>query len=352
MKVNINILKENPLNQQIYGDDDTEQFNALVEKIRSSEWIKAILTNREYMIIGGHRRVKAAKILGIEAVDYEIVDGDPDKQLEIFLNDNEYRQKTTLQLIAEAEHYHEIESKKAHERQIAGIDLDVLKQQGRTNEIVAEKIGLSESSYTKARKVYHRMQNEEDAGTKHILGETLNVNIDAAAKLIEKPYGFIKEVGDKTYVDFKNVGKVIRQLEKEEILEKAPLPPGKFQILVLDLTNRIDFSIFDTTISEICEPDCLLFAWVLPHQVEIGIKTAKNWNFRYASCLVWNRDEENELSDFGEICLVTVKGSPHFIFEHYPGAAEKPELLKELIDLGYKGWSRVEIFKDDGWQIW
>ena len=32
-KFNINNLKTNPLNQEIYGDDDPQQFNELVEKI-------------------------------------------------------------------------------------------------------------------------------------------------------------------------------------------------------------------------------------------------------------------------------------------------------------------------------
>ena len=69
-------------------------------------------------------------------------------------------------------------------------------------------------------------------------------------------------------------------------------------------------------------------------------------------CVVWNRDEENELSDYGEICLVTVKGSPNFIFKHFPCGTEKPGLLKKVIDIGYPGWSKVEIFKGDGREIW
>ena len=89
-----------------------------------------------------------------------------------------------------------------------------------------------------------------------------------------------------------------------------------------------------------------------PSPSRTGIEISKNWGFRYASCFVWNRDAENELSDYGEICLVTVKGSPHTIFEHFPCATEKPSLLKKVIDIGYPGWSRVEIFKEDGWEIW
>ena len=227
MKINVNILKEHPLNKTIYGEEDEAQFNALVEKIRNSGWIKAVLITKDYLIISGHRRVRAAIALGIEAVECEIVDNDEEKQLEIFLNENAYRQKTTVQLIAEAEYYHEIESKKALQRQLAGVDLAVLKPQGSTNEIVGKKIGLSESAYAKARKVYKRMSEEEDPGLKALFGDTLNENIDAAAKLIEKPYAFLKEVGDRTYVDFKNVGKVIRELEKEEIKVENKSTTGK-----------------------------------------------------------------------------------------------------------------------------
>ena len=98
MKINIDILKENPLNKEIYGDDDPEQFNELVEKIRSSGWIKAILITKDYVIISGHRRAKAARLLRIESIEYEFVDDDPETQLEIILNENAYRIKTTFQL--------------------------------------------------------------------------------------------------------------------------------------------------------------------------------------------------------------------------------------------------------------
>ena len=109
---------------------------------------------------------------------------------------------------------------------------------------------------------------------------------------------------------------------------------------------------FNTNIKDICEPDCVLLIWVKPYQVETGIEISKKWGFRYASCFLWQRDTENVISDEGELCLVTVKGSPRSIIEHYPGAMEKPDLLKKVIDIGYKGWSGAEIFKDDGWQIW
>jgi hypothetical protein len=355
LKIEIKLLKENPLNQQIYGDDNEVQLTELVEKIRSSGWIKAILITKDYLIISGHRRVKAARILGIGSIEYEIVDDNPEKQMEIFLNENAYRVKSNLQLLREAEQYRDIEKKKAYQRMSHSTEpMETLPavEKGNTRDIVAEKIGMSGRSYDKGRNVLEKIDSTHDEIIREFFEKTLDENIDAASKLVEKPTEVVQEIMERTEGDPKKVSGVIREMEHEEIKNGMPLPPGKYQILLLDLTNTVDFYKFNTTISEICEQDCLLFIWVLPHHVDIGIKISQNWGFRYYTCLVWNRDTENELSDNGEVCLVTVKGSPHLIFEHFPAATEKPELLKKVIDIGYPGWSRVEIFKDDGWQIW
>ena len=360
MKVEISKLQPHPYNRIIYGYDEN---NELLERIKASGWIKPIVITPSNMILSGHRRVDCCKTLGYTEIECEIIEGDPVKYLEIMLSENQYRVKTTFQLLKEAEIYRDLEKQKAYKRQIEtgkqnlgqssdAVSRTPLEEKGRATEIVAEKIGMSESSYKRGLKVMKRIEEEEDPTLKEFFGAALNENIDATAKLIEKPYGFIKEVQERTYVNLKDVGKVVRELEKEETTSKTPLPPGKYQILLLDLTNRVDIRMLNTTIKDICGPDCVLFIWVKPYQVETGIEVSKKWGFRYASCFLWQRDTENVISDEGELCLVTVMGSPHSIIEHYTGATEKPDLLKRVINVGYQGWSRVEIFKDDGWQIW
>jgi hypothetical protein len=311
------------------------------------------------MIISGHRRVEACKALNINEIEFEYVPDDPLTQLELFVGENCYREKNNYQKTQEAKIYAEIEQHKAYNRMIhtnepretfpQGVDEE---EKGRTRDIVAEKIGMSGRSLDKAQKVVDKMDSTYDEAIKEFFEDTLNVNIDTAAKLVEKPDEIIHQVFERTAGDPKKVSGVIREMDIEKMMEPTQLPPGKYQILLLDLTNRVNMIMFNTTISEICEQDCALFTWVLPHQVATGIEISKNWGFRYASCFVWNRDAENELSDYGEICLITVKGSPHIIFEHFSCATEKPSLLKKAIDIGYPGWSRVEIFKGDGWEIW
>jgi len=82
------------------------------------------------------------------------------------------------------------------------------------------------------------------------------------------------------------------------------------------------------------------------------MKVCEQWGFRYATCLVWNCDVLNEVSENGEILLVYVKGSPKLIFDISKGSSQKPSMVKEIIEKGYPGWSKVEIFKENGWEIW
>lgn len=50
MKVSINILKEHPLNKEIYGDDNEDQLNELVERIKSSNWIQPIMPFQFFLV--------------------------------------------------------------------------------------------------------------------------------------------------------------------------------------------------------------------------------------------------------------------------------------------------------------
>ena len=124
MKVDINILREHPLNREIYGtEDNEEQFQKLVNRIKESGWIDPVIVNNEYTLLSGHRRYRAAKLLGYTVIDYEKVNVGLDRELEILLSSNVYREKTTVQKLKEAEYYHEIESRKARERQLSGTTL-------------------------------------------------------------------------------------------------------------------------------------------------------------------------------------------------------------------------------------
>jgi N6-adenosine-specific RNA methylase IME4 len=85
------------------------------------------------------------------------------------------------------------------------------------------------------------------------------------------------------------------------------------------------------------------------------MKLCDHWGFRYANCLVWNPDVLNEVSENGEILLVYVKGSPKLIFDTSKTSEQKPAMVKVIIEKGYPGWSKVEMFvgkEIEGWEVW
>ena len=199
MKIEISKLNPHPNNRRVYGYDDN--IPELAERIKQSNWIKPILITRQNMIISGHRRVEACKALNINEIEFEYVPDDPITQLELFVGENCYREKSNYQKTQEAKIYAEIEQHKAYDRMIhtnepretfpQGVDEE---EKGRTRDIVAEKIGMSGRSLDKAQKVIDKMDSTYDEAIKEFFEDTLNVNIDAAAKLVEKPDEIIHQV--------------------------------------------------------------------------------------------------------------------------------------------------------------
>jgi len=361
MNISTSLLQEHPLNQQIYGTEDPKQFEELVEKIRNSNWIKPILINKQYRIISGHRRVRAAIQLGIPEVDCEILSVDEDRQLELLLAENAFREKTTIQKVREAEFYHEIESKKAQQRQLAGVDpVEMVPQgekAGKTRDIVAEKIGMSGKSYDKARKVVTQIDNENEDAFKFFLEDTLNENIEAASKLVDKTDDFVQKVMYMTNGDVKKVSSAISELEKEDTKRKTHMPPGKYQVIYADITNQNqENELSQLPIGEIAESSSILFLWVTPSGLEQGLKLAQSWGFEYKTCMVWNKEFLHDVTNKAEILLISVKGNPVMLFKESKSYrnGNKPQVIRERIQATYLG-SKVDLFFEDsltGWKFW
>ena len=356
MKIEINQLNPHFYNSRIYGFTDNTE---LIQRIKESGWVKPIIITQNNTIISGHRRVEACKALNINSIEFEYAPDDYIKQLELFIGENCYREKSTFQKVKEAEIYLEIEKKKAYMRMAHIKDpVETIPQAeeniigGKTRDIVAQKVGMSGRSLDKALKVVEMMDSTYDEEFNEFFKKTLNVDIDASSKLVDNPKEIISEVIVRTHGDPCKAGGVLRELKKEQAMSKTLLPPGKYRIIISDLTNRDFRNMLSTTISSICESDCILFTWVLPSQVDAGLRLCKQWGFKYITCLLWSKDRQKDITLNGEILLVSVKGNPTIIFKNFEGEPEKPVIIEEIIRKGYTEWSKVEIFVDDGWKFW
>ena len=352
MKIEISLLKENPINKEIYGDDDPEQFNQLVEKITKTGWIKPIVINKDNIIISGHRRRKAALFLGRTEIEVEKIVFDENRELEILLAENAYRNKSTLQKVREAELYHKIEEKKAEERQLFGATLSANLQQGRTNDIVSENIGMSARSYHDARKVLHRLNEEQEDAVKWLFEETLNNSVDAASKLVDKSDDFLKEVIEKTEGDVKKITSVIREIEREEKIIKTNIPAGKYQVFIANLTIPFNFDLTQLPIADLGEQNSVVFLWVSNQGLAEGIKIMNSWGFQYHHCMIRNNDFMEDITANADILIIGIKGNHPDLIQN-TNSFEKiamPRRIVELISATYAG-SKLEILPD-GWSIW
>lgn len=355
LKVDINILKEHPLNQNIYGQDDEKQFQELVHRIKESGFVAPLITNKEWMILSGHRRYRAAKLLGYTSIDCEKVSVPPEEELEILLNSNVYREKTTVQKLKEAEFYYQIESRKARERQLSGTTLSQMVDQGRTDEIVGDKVGLSRTSLRDGNEALKESEKIADEGLQHLVINTLNTNIKAAKTLSKQPVEVMKQVQNQIKGDVTKVGKVLRNLENLEIKKNVPLPPGKYSVIHSEYNNEEDFErCSKIQIGDLAETDSVLFLWTLPNLLEHAMKLAHIWGFRYKTAFLWNHDVLNDCSDSGEIMLIGTKGNPPMIPLKDKCSTEptKPSIIREMIEQGYPQVDKVTIHLGEGWELW
>jgi hypothetical protein len=357
MKIEINKLTPHPLNLKVYGEDDNVE---LIEKIKNSGWIKPILITNENQIISGHRRVDSCKALGIKEIDYELVEGDYIKLLEIFIGENQYRQKAPFQLMREAQVYIEIETKKAYQRQTeigkqnlrhSSVEANLpqpIEETGRVTEIVAKKIGMGETTFKKGKKVMDYVDEHPD--TTFLFEPVMNDSVDKSFTLTKKSPDFIAKVKNRSNGDKDKVLEALKEIEREETV-KIPLPTGRFDLIINDLTQQNIDKMLSADITSIAYDNCILLMWVTPAILESGMKIGKKWGFKYRTCLAWNKDVLNEFSENCEILLVFIKGNPSIYFKDYAGSVEKPSSFSEMIYGNYSDVDKVIILAD-GWKMW
>lgn len=348
MKIEISKLIPHPKNKFIYGHEDNTE---LLEKIKSSGWIKPILITKENVIISGHRRVDCCKTLGITEIEYEMVEEvDQTKLLELLMVENFYREKNNTQKMKESEVYLEVERQKSYQRMVSGVTPETGTTTGRTSEIISKKIGMGETTYKKGRKVMEYLEDHPEF--EWFFENLMDESMDKSLEMTTKPTEFIEKVIETVSGNTETLLPTIRELVRKEQKSQTPLPPGKFGIIVFDFTNRHTGYLHHIDISSICEDDCVLLMWVRPYQVDSGLNISKHWGFRYCTCIMWNKNKGKDISINGELLLVSIKGSPKTNFKIFDGSPVKPDIIEKMIKEQYKGWSMVEIMGGEGWKIW
>ncbi|EDK32528.1 hypothetical protein [Clostridium kluyveri] len=133
--------------------------------------------------------------MGIKEIPYERIEfKDENEELERLLLENFYREKTFVQKMKEAELWEDIVRIKAEERRLANLkqntegDIGLPRkntknEQGKTSDIVAEKIGTSGKTYARAKSAFKEIKRLESEGKEQdakFLITILNENVRGA----------------------------------------------------------------------------------------------------------------------------------------------------------------------------
>jgi hypothetical protein len=204
-------LEPHPLNDDIYGDreDPDEGLIASIEEHGIIEPVVAdpqadVGADEKLTIISGHRRVEAAKEIGLDSIPVREVrlksDLDRREQLLAF---NKDRDKNFSQKLREAEALERIEKERALRRQGSRTDIVENSSQGdeegsgdgnfgKTRDIVAEKADIgSGRTYDKAKTVWEASQ-EGDTVAQHEVSK-----LDRGQQSISGAYDKVRERVEK-----------------------------------------------------------------------------------------------------------------------------------------------------------
>jgi len=199
--VKLSALKYHPVNEQLYEDDDCED---LIDSIEREGLKVPPLITQDNIVISGHRRVKALRILNIEEILCNVKEYETqDEELIDLITYNLYRLKTNEQKIRE------------------GIMLERLYKEDQGSygkpirDVIGEKMGISGRSYADGKEVVQKIDEFKTADMdkyKSVKSE-LNKSIRAGKKAIEEP-SIEPQLEDNRHAYWKEFLKVIEQLEK------------------------------------------------------------------------------------------------------------------------------------------
>jgi len=329
---NIKIDPEYSLLVPILSD---EEYTRLKESVAEVGLYEPIIINHDKVLLDGHHRLKAYKELGKEKINVERKHFEDRVDEEIYvIETNVVRrqlidyQKTVLGLKLEP-----LYRKRAEKNMKAGVPLAKNLAKVRTDEVVANKMGINRETYRQA---------------KHVLNEANENELKDFKKGVKKVYTIFKNIKTR---------KKIEQLNKE--IQNIDPITGKYDVVVID--PPWDMDILDQgswrggvdyprmTLDEIkaisipAKDDCVLWLWVTTKYLHEAFHIIEQWGFEQKSVLTWIKDKMGVgvwLRGQTDHCILAIKGKPLWqlkgqttaLIAPTRGHSVKPDEFYDLVD--------------------
>lgn len=201
---------------------DMGDLKELSEDIAKNGLINPPVVTPDYELIAGERRLEAMKKLGYKQVEVRIMKvEDAEHKLNLEINENENRKDfNKSERIEYARQLERIERVKASQREKAGVAIDpsLNSDKGRTDEIVAKKLGIG------GKDTYRKEKYIADNADPETLEQWNNEEI-STHKAYTKVKELEKQLEESTAANKRLADKVIELEQREpEIIEKEVIP--------------------------------------------------------------------------------------------------------------------------------
>jgi len=173
-------LRAHPLNEQLY--DSERDADELAASVAAHGVLTALTVDQDGTILSGHRRWQAARAAGLATVPVVVRPvSDPLEAEHLLLESNRQREKSYTERMREAEHIERIVAARAKGRQGERTDLRATLHEGsgRTDQEVAEAVGLKQRTYAKVRRVYHAAHDAATPEPLRVLAQQQMAALDA-----------------------------------------------------------------------------------------------------------------------------------------------------------------------------
>lgn len=358
--MNIDKLKASEFSQSIYSHEASAD---LIESIKLNGLLQPIWATEDGLIISGHRRVNACKVLGMIEIPVEIREYSDSLVIEA----NRYREKTWKEKLREAEELERILKPKAEQNlSLAGERGKPFQKSDKVSNIqpvhvikeVASSIGTSHDTLHKVKVIAKEKPELLDA-------------VDEGKRSVHSAYNQIQ-----------------KEKQKEERKNNAPIVmDGKYQVIVVDppwpiekvireeRPNQGEFDyptmsieqITDLPIEDLLDDNAFLFLWTTHKFLPESFKIVEMWGFHYICTMVWHKT--GGFQPFGlpqyncEFVLLCRKGNISFTeTKDFPCCftgqrrehSRKPSEFYEVIRRVTPD-SRIDVFsreKHEGFEQW
>lgn len=383
-------LKPHEKNTEIYGDTD-ELEDTFLQSVKEKGVLEPLVITKDKKVISGHRRLAAAKEVGIESVPVRISEFDDELvEREALIEFNRQREKTPGQIVNEFEEMLEIEQERAEKERKRKISETQKAKKSETK----EKFPTSQNDDKQAREKAAEKINADVSGRTLEKGKTVKdkASDDSEPKQVQETAREAWEdlqSGEESFNSaYSKVKDAERELEQEPETETPELPSESYRSVVIDPPwnmekigrkerpdqgKYLDYPTMDVDdIMELpvndlaAESGAHIYLWTTQKYLPKAIECLEEWGARYECTMTWVKPTgvapfswqyNTELvlfARFGDGLELEKNGLQLSFEAPVTEHSEKPDVFFERVRKASPG-PRLEMFARegrDGFDVW